>query len=281
MNCPPCCRAKSQLNSAVRTPPMCRYPVGLGAKRVRTMDVGWWGLSRFSCQRPFPGVEGDSPIFADQRRPTLRVGARSVPAKIGTVPKTGPEEPILHLKSAIRHPNSLGVKGDSPIFADQRRPTLRVGARENQDRPPLISPLALLAFTQQSLFQGLSLAFGELAIDGGGQRVWGGGRKRRGRGGRGCRPVCRLRRDMRRVYLHPSVAGGRHRSCRGDSFLSRLVVQQRILPWQKPFGVEDHLPGVQGHCGQQHQAARHFGARAEHHFDLRRLGRKTRPNDQP
>ena len=32
---PPCRRAKSQLNSAVRTPPMCRKPVGLGANRVR------------------------------------------------------------------------------------------------------------------------------------------------------------------------------------------------------------------------------------------------------
>src|SRR5438132_2555910 len=37
INCPPCLRANSQLNKAVRTPPMCRKPVGLGAKRVRTM----------------------------------------------------------------------------------------------------------------------------------------------------------------------------------------------------------------------------------------------------
>ena len=28
-------RAQSQLNSAVRAPPMCRYPVGEGAKRTR------------------------------------------------------------------------------------------------------------------------------------------------------------------------------------------------------------------------------------------------------
>ena len=33
------------------------------------------------------GTEGDSPIFADQRRPMLRIGARAVPAKIGTVPR--------------------------------------------------------------------------------------------------------------------------------------------------------------------------------------------------
>ena len=35
MNVPPWRRAYSQENSAVRTPPMCRKPVGLGAKRVR------------------------------------------------------------------------------------------------------------------------------------------------------------------------------------------------------------------------------------------------------
>lgn len=29
-------RAQSQLNKAVRMPPMCMYPVGLGANRVRT-----------------------------------------------------------------------------------------------------------------------------------------------------------------------------------------------------------------------------------------------------
>ena len=33
--CPPCRREYSQLNRAVRTPPMCRNPVGLGANRVR------------------------------------------------------------------------------------------------------------------------------------------------------------------------------------------------------------------------------------------------------
>ena len=33
---PPLWRAKSQLNKAVRAPPMCRKPVGDGAKRVTT-----------------------------------------------------------------------------------------------------------------------------------------------------------------------------------------------------------------------------------------------------
>ncbi len=36
---PPCWRAKSQLNSADRAPPTCRYPVGAGAKRTRGLDV--------------------------------------------------------------------------------------------------------------------------------------------------------------------------------------------------------------------------------------------------
>ena len=34
---PPVWRAQSQLKSAVRTPPMCRYPVGDGAKRTRVL----------------------------------------------------------------------------------------------------------------------------------------------------------------------------------------------------------------------------------------------------
>src|SRR5919201_4227114 len=33
-------RAHSQLKSAVRAPPMCRYPVGEGAKRTRTIGAG-------------------------------------------------------------------------------------------------------------------------------------------------------------------------------------------------------------------------------------------------
>ena len=34
---PPCCRANSQLKRNVRTPPMWRKPVGLGAMRTRTL----------------------------------------------------------------------------------------------------------------------------------------------------------------------------------------------------------------------------------------------------
>src|SRR6267154_840856 len=37
MNLPPVRRAYSQLNSAVRAPPTCNSPVGLGAKRVTTV----------------------------------------------------------------------------------------------------------------------------------------------------------------------------------------------------------------------------------------------------
>src|SRR5438132_4994907 len=39
-NAPLFFRAQSQLNNAVRAPPMCRYPVGEGAKRTRTSDIG-------------------------------------------------------------------------------------------------------------------------------------------------------------------------------------------------------------------------------------------------
>src|SRR2546423_12065204 len=42
-NLPPWCRAKSQLKSAVRAPPMCRNPVGEGAKRTTTLIRRGWG----------------------------------------------------------------------------------------------------------------------------------------------------------------------------------------------------------------------------------------------
>src|SRR5262245_40368001 len=38
-SCPAWRRAKAQLKSAVRAPPTCRNPVGLGAKRVRTVTA--------------------------------------------------------------------------------------------------------------------------------------------------------------------------------------------------------------------------------------------------
>jgi hypothetical protein len=43
---PPVARANSQLKSAVRAPPMCRKPVGDGAKRVTVSDMlmlDMWG----------------------------------------------------------------------------------------------------------------------------------------------------------------------------------------------------------------------------------------------
>jgi len=40
MKVPPRRRAKSQLKSAVRAPPIWRWPVGLGAKRTRSGAAG-------------------------------------------------------------------------------------------------------------------------------------------------------------------------------------------------------------------------------------------------
>ena len=39
MNVPSCLRANAQLKRAVRAPPMCKKPVGLGAKRVTTFRL--------------------------------------------------------------------------------------------------------------------------------------------------------------------------------------------------------------------------------------------------
>jgi hypothetical protein len=55
MNLPPRRRAYSQQYSAVRAPPMCRKPVGLGAKRVR-QDMGRLGVRMTADFNWFPSV---------------------------------------------------------------------------------------------------------------------------------------------------------------------------------------------------------------------------------
>ncbi len=58
-NWPPWRRAKAQLNSAVRAEPMCRNPVGLGAKRVRTGAMASGGYRRhgpLAICRQAPGL---------------------------------------------------------------------------------------------------------------------------------------------------------------------------------------------------------------------------------
>src|SRR5688572_17510613 len=75
MNTPPRRRASSQLNSAVRAPPTCRYPVGDGAKRTRIVSVEFMGgryrRARAPTRRGGAGVCGQ---FAASRRaaPTLK-----------------------------------------------------------------------------------------------------------------------------------------------------------------------------------------------------------------
>src|SRR5881296_1521319 len=49
-------RAKSQLKSAVRAPPTCRWPVGLGAKRTRT-----GAATSVLLEEPAPGRAGEDP----------------------------------------------------------------------------------------------------------------------------------------------------------------------------------------------------------------------------
>src|SRR5262245_12664104 len=64
---PPRPRENSQLNSAVRTPPMCRNPVGLGANRVRGEEVvvmGWSGDLVAGGGSAFAVVEGDDAVGA-------------------------------------------------------------------------------------------------------------------------------------------------------------------------------------------------------------------------
>src|SRR5262245_3076247 len=89
MKTPPWWRANAQLNSAVRAPPTCRWPVGLGAKRTRTgslMGIGS-GTTAYSTRseaeaphqraRQAPDDEHDDP--PDGRRVDYRTPARHRP----------------------------------------------------------------------------------------------------------------------------------------------------------------------------------------------------------
>jgi hypothetical protein len=58
-NSPPRRRASSQQYSAVRAPPICRKPVGLGAKRVRTVIGGVGGMGMK------PPILADPPPITD------------------------------------------------------------------------------------------------------------------------------------------------------------------------------------------------------------------------
>src|SRR5688572_15523624 len=63
MNTPPWRRASSQLNSAVRAPPTCRYPVGDGAKRTRIVSVEFMGeVTAASVHRQGAGEPGRGDI---------------------------------------------------------------------------------------------------------------------------------------------------------------------------------------------------------------------------
>src|SRR5689334_12301863 len=66
MKVPPTWRAKSQLKSAVRAPPTCRKPVGLGAKRTLTTS-----LMSVPLEEPAPrrGRELANARAADRRVP--------------------------------------------------------------------------------------------------------------------------------------------------------------------------------------------------------------------
>jgi hypothetical protein len=67
---PPFLRAHSQLKSAVRAPPTCRYPVGLGAKRTRieaaALRRGHWDAASFRGR--FLGTRSRGMLWRCRRR---------------------------------------------------------------------------------------------------------------------------------------------------------------------------------------------------------------------
>src|SRR3981081_818987 len=77
-------RAKSQLKSAVRAPPTCKYPVGEGAKRTRTLPASLIGSLILVRARWL--------IWRDQFNETAMVS-----------PTTGPPAVILARDYSRRH----------------------------------------------------------------------------------------------------------------------------------------------------------------------------------
>src|SRR5262245_36288364 len=83
---PPCRRANSQLNKAVRPPPMCRKPVGEGAKRVTIVEVilvragagAYADVHLYHCTRGHTKARLLRPFFEGtavlRQRPGLRRG---------------------------------------------------------------------------------------------------------------------------------------------------------------------------------------------------------------
>src|SRR5690606_4405076 len=97
-NVPPVLRAHSQLKSAVRTPPMWRYPVGEGAKRTRTgPDMRRRPLPRLAAagQRVLEG----SPTFH-------RTGQ---PVQTGSGASAAAEDPTRRSRSIVMAKNPLAL----------------------------------------------------------------------------------------------------------------------------------------------------------------------------
>src|SRR3954465_4316272 len=95
MNTPFCLRAQSQLKSAVRAPPMCRYPVGEGANRTRTvMAAREITGSVVLCTSPDPLFNGGD-IASIERRLVLRHAVAV--ARVERIAQFQDEEAVTHI----------------------------------------------------------------------------------------------------------------------------------------------------------------------------------------
>jgi hypothetical protein len=92
MKVPPILRAQSQLNNAVRAPPMCRYPVGDGANR----------------RRGFVVIGDERVRTIESIRCRIDIGFASVAATLTMPARNTPESrTALRLLSAHRMPRDL------------------------------------------------------------------------------------------------------------------------------------------------------------------------------
>jgi hypothetical protein len=123
-NCPPRRRARAQLNRAVRAPPMCSGPVGLGANRTRTVTGDSWELGGRGPRRSAGMLGGGAHESSGPggeprrvRRPRGR-GKRGVPRSWRAHPRARGADSAGLLDSPGSQNPRLGP--ETALFSEQR-----------------------------------------------------------------------------------------------------------------------------------------------------------------
>ena len=132
---PPCWRAKSQLKRNVRTPPMWRKPVGLGAMRTRTVIALYRrGAVEFGAHVSSSGRHRhrDRPHRGDRRR--LRAGVHAEPAHVAADRATSRRRSSASRRGAPRRASAASSATRSISATSPRRTTRSTRSRSQTMR---------------------------------------------------------------------------------------------------------------------------------------------------